>query len=47
MGGDVRRPPRHLGAVAELAAGLLAFARNRRALSTAVLNRDPGRTRVS
>jgi hypothetical protein len=30
MGGDVRRSPRHLGAMAELAARLPAFARNRR-----------------
>jgi hypothetical protein len=29
MGGDVRRSPRHLGAMAELAARLPAFARNR------------------
>src|SRR3954451_4871275 len=46
MGGDVRRSPRHLGAMAELATGLLAVARHRRPLSTAVVNRDPGRTRI-
>src|SRR5271166_151853 len=46
MGGDVRRSPRYLGAMAELAAGLLAFTRDRRALSTAVVNRNPGRTRI-
>jgi len=47
MCGDVRPTPRHLGAMAELAARLPAVTRNRRAVSTIVVNRDPCRTRIS
>jgi excisionase family DNA binding protein len=46
LNSDVRRSPRHLGAMAELAARLPPVASSRRNVSTPVVNRNPGRTRI-